>query len=64
MNAKRLLFVSSIVFVAIGVAAMSTLGIIAKVPSAEYWAVVLGSTVAGLIWLGLITTLHFTSKAE
>jgi len=64
MNAKSLLFLSSIVTVIVGVAGMATLGVIAKVPSAEYWIVVLGAVVAGGTWLGLITTLHFTSKAE
>ena len=64
MNAKSLLFISSIITVVVGVAVMATLGVIAKVPGPEYWTVVLGSVLAGGTWLGLITTLHFTSKAE
>lgn len=64
MNAKRLLFISSIFTVVIGIAVMATLGAIAKVPSTEYWIVVLGAVLAGATWLGLITTLHFTSQAE
>ena len=40
MNAKMLLFVSSIVFVVVGVAGLAALGALAKVPSPEYWPVV------------------------
>ena len=64
MNAKSLLFISSIFTVIVGIAVMATLGVIAKVPSTEYWIVVLGAVLAGATWLGLITTLHFTSQAE
>lgn len=64
MNAKSLLFLSSIFTVIGGVAGMAALGAIAKVPSAEYWIVVLGAMFAGGTWLALITTLHFTSKPE
>lgn len=64
MNAKRLLFISSILTVFAGVAVMATLGVIAKVPGPEYWTVVLGAVLAGGTWLGLITTLHFTSLSE
>lgn len=64
MNAKKVLFVSSAVFVAIGVAGIAILGAVAKVPSPEYWPVVLGGAVVGLFWIGLITGLHFRAEFE
>lgn len=64
MTAKDTLFVSSVVFVVIGVAAFATLGVIAKVPSSEYWTVVLGGVGVGLFWIALITGLHFRAEYE
>lgn len=64
MTAKTMLFASSALFVTIGLIAVATLGVVAKVPSAEYWPVVLGAAAVGLLWLGLITTLHFRAEYE
>jgi hypothetical protein len=64
MNAKEILFVSSAVFVVIGIAVLATLGAIAKVPASEYWPVVLGGAGVGLFWIVLITGLHFRAEYE
>lgn len=64
MTAKEMLFASSAVFVLAGVAALATLGAVAKVPSAEYWPIVLGGAAVGAFWLALITTLHFRAEYE
>jgi len=64
MTAKDILFISSAVFVAIGVAILAALGAIAKVPASEYWMVVLGGAGVGLFWIVLITGLHFRAEYE
>lgn len=64
MSAKTLLFVSSAFVVVVGVAAISLLGAIAKVPAGEYWTVVLGAAGMGIAWLALITVLHFSAERE
>ncbi len=64
MNAKSILFWSSGLFVLVGVAGVATLGAIAKVPSAEYWTVVLGAGGVGAGWLGLISAIHCKSCGD
>lgn len=64
MNAKRLLFVSSIAIITIGVAALATLGAVAKVPGPEYWTVVLGAVAVGGLWLALLSVLHVVTRQD
>lgn len=64
MTAKNMLFISSALFVTVGVAGIATLGAVAKVPAGEYWPVVLGGAAVGLFWLGLLTTMHFRAEFE
>lgn len=64
MSAKTWLFIASVVTVVCGVAGFAVLGIIAKVPAAEYWMVVLGGLLVGGAWLALITILHRQSLRE
>jgi len=59
MPAKKLLFIGSASVAVVGVAALATLGAIAKVPATEYWTVVLGATVAGAGWMALLAGIHF-----
>lgn len=64
MTAKSILFWSSAVFVAVGIAGVATLGAIAKVPSGEYWTVVLGAAIVGGGWIALISAIHCRSCNE
>lgn len=59
MTAKTMLFASSALVVTVGLGGLAALGVVAKVPPGEYWPVVLGGGAVGLVWLALITTLHF-----
>jgi hypothetical protein len=64
MSAKTMLFIASVLTVVFGVVGFAILGVIAKVPAAEYWMVVLGGVVVGGTWLVLITILHRQSLRE
>jgi hypothetical protein len=64
MSAKAWLFIASVFTVVFGVGGFAVLGVIAKVPAAEYWMVVLGGVVVGGAWLALITVLHRQSLHE
>ncbi|CAA7621253.1 hypothetical protein [Magnetospirillum sp. UT-4] len=64
MTAKELFVIGSVVYNVGGVIAIATLGAISKVPSAEYWPVVLGAAVVGIGWLGLLAFMHFSSLKE
>lgn len=47
-----------------GVAGMAVLGSIAKVPSTEYWTVVLGAAAVGAGWMSLLSLCHFKCERE
>lgn len=64
MAAKRALFIGSAAVAVVGVTALATLGAIAKVPSTEYWTVVLGSAGVGFGWMLLLSTLHFRAAGD
>lgn len=64
MTAKKILFTGSAVVIVTGVGVMAVLGSIAKVPSAEYWTVVLGAGAVGVGWMALLSALHLKSERE
>jgi hypothetical protein len=64
MTAKEFLFGSSVLVVLVGVTGLAVLGMVARVPSTEYWTVVLGGTVVGAGWLLLLRQIHLTSRDD